>query len=75
MIRSEVARSVGAVLGDLWRESWHLGARSATAVASVTAPDWGAWVPGDIDAAALVSDEAGLRRLLAGHGVSVRSNH
>jgi SPP1 gp7 family putative phage head morphogenesis protein len=71
MIRSEVAKKVGAVLAGLWREAWHLGSRSATAVATMSAPDWGSWQPGDVDAAALVSDSAGLRRLLAAHGVSV----
>lgn len=71
MIRARVASKVGGALRGLWTEAWYLGDRSARAVAAMSGPDWGTWVPGDLDAAALVSDSAGLRRLLDAHGINV----
>lgn len=71
MLGQRVGARLAAVLQDLWREAWFIGDRSAAAMVMQTAVDWGAWQPGDPEAAALVGASAdGFQALLDTYGVS-----
>lgn len=65
------------VLGDLYAEGMALGGRSAASLVAAAAVDWGAWTPGDPQAAKLVLGDdglgAGLQQLLDEAGVTVKS--
>jgi SPP1 gp7 family putative phage head morphogenesis protein len=65
------------VLGDAWTEGYILGDRSAAAAVFGRRVDWGAWIPGDPDAANLVLGHdglgGGLQRLLSAAGIQIKS--
>lgn len=66
-----------AVLADAYTEGYALGDRSAVAMVTGAAVDWGAWTPGDADAATLVLGDdglgAGLQQLLDAAGITIKS--
>ena len=68
-IRDEVTTAVGKVLPDALTEGYALGDAAATAVLRPGPADWGAWVPGDVEAARKVADAEGLQNLLSSYGV------
>lgn len=71
--REAVTEALQRVLGRLWPEAWVLGEKSAQAiVAGVGDVDWGAWTPGDYEAAQEVAGP-GLRQLLAEAGIRIKS--
>jgi hypothetical protein len=71
--REAITAALRRVLDRLWPEAWVLGEKSAEAlVAGVEDVDWGAWKPGDYEAAEQVAGP-GLRQLLAETGVRIKS--
>lgn len=60
------------ILPRLYAEGWVLGQQAATALTSATAVDWGAWTPGDWEAAEAIAG-AGLRELLGDAGIQIKS--
>jgi SPP1 gp7 family putative phage head morphogenesis protein len=71
--RQAITSALQRVLGRLWPEGWVLGQRSADAIlAGVDDVDWGAWTPGDWEAAQEIAGP-GLRQLLAETGIVIRS--
>lgn len=71
--RMAIISALERVLGRLWPEGWVLGQKSADAVlAGVQDVDWGAWTPGDYEAAEQIAGP-GLRQLLAESGIVIRS--
>lgn len=75
--RSALTDALRAVLNDVWTEGYVLGDRSAAAMVTGQAADWGGWTPGDPDAANLVLGHdgigGGLQRLLSDAGVQIKS--
>lgn len=69
-IRNIMAAAMRRALGPLWTEGYALGRASAVSVVTGLL-DWGNWEPGDVDAAALVADGPGLKRLLEQWGINV----
>jgi hypothetical protein len=68
-----LADALRSVLPDAWTEGWALGQQSAQALAADLADvDWGGWSPGDVEAAIEVAGP-GLRQLLAGQHVTIKS--
>lgn len=66
-----------AVLNEAYTEGYAIGDRSAIAMVTGAAVDWGAWIPGDPDAARLVLGDdglgAGLQQLLDNAGIRIKS--
>ena len=69
-IRNIIAAAMRRALGPLWTEGYALG-RASAVEATTGLLDWGGWEPGDVDAAALVADGPGLKRLLEQWGINV----
>ena len=69
-IRNIMAAAMRRVFGPLWTEGYALG-RASSLHATTGLLDWGGWEPGDVDAAALVADGPGLKRLLEQWGINV----
>lgn len=69
--------ALSAVLGDLYTEGMLIGARSSVAALTGSRADWGAWTPGDPQAANLVLGYDGLgdglRRMLAAQDITIKS--
>lgn len=76
-VRNALYDALRAVLGDAWTEGYVLGDRSAAAAVTGHAVDWGAWTPGDPDAANLVLGHdglgGGLQRMLSAAGIQIKS--
>ena len=76
-VRAVLAAALGAVLTDAWTEGYVLGDRSAAAMVTGHRVDWGAWTPGDPQAASLVLglDGAGdgLAQMLRASGIRIKS--
>jgi hypothetical protein len=71
--RDAITRALQAVLPRAWTEGWVLGEKSAQAVvARLETADWGAWKPGDWEAARAVAGD-GLRQLLEQADVEIKS--
>jgi len=72
-VRQQLVDAFRAVLTNAYTEAYVLGDRSAQAMVNGAAPDWGAWTPGDPDAANLVLGfdglGAGLQQMLAAQGI------
>lgn len=69
-VRQAVEDSLGGILQDALTEGYALGQQAAIAMVTETdAVDWGAWVPGDAEAAAKVADAQGLSDLLSDYGI------
>ncbi|MEV7006839.1 phage minor head protein [Streptosporangium sp. NPDC051022] len=79
-IVGRLVKALGRFLRRLWTEAWHIGTVAAQAALqraeAVSSPvDWGAWTPGDPEAAArLYSGHRGLQDLLDRDGIdTIRS--
>lgn len=70
--RAAITRALRAILGRLWTEAWVLGQRSAGALTGPEPVDWGAWKPGDYEAAEAIAGP-GLRQLLDNAGITIKS--
>ena len=71
--REAITTALSRLLPQAWTEGWVLGQQSAEAVtAGVTDVDWGAWTPGDYEAAAAIAGP-GLRQLLGNAGIVIQS--
>ena len=71
--REAITSALRRVLGRLWPEGWVLGQKSADAILEGTGDvDWGAWTPGDWEAAQEIAGP-GLRQLLAEAGIVIKS--
>lgn len=75
--RAVLVAILTAVLTDAWTEGYVLGDRSAAAMLVDHRIDWGAWTPGDPEAANLVLGLTGagdgLQQLLDASGVRIKS--
>jgi len=68
-----ISKGLQGVLTQLWTEGWVLGNRSALAAVDKLADvDWGAWTPGDYEAAQQIAGP-GLRQLLADQNIRIKS--
>jgi SPP1 gp7 family putative phage head morphogenesis protein len=76
-VRGAIAHAFHDALTNLYAEAYLLGDRSAQAMVDGSAADWGAWTPGDPQAADLVlgSDGLGegLQRLLSASDITIKS--
>lgn len=78
--RDAIMAVLARILPGAWTEGWALGQQGAIASAAsrsgpsatVPAVDWGAWEPGDVEAAFQVAG-SGLRDLLASQEVNIKS--
>jgi SPP1 gp7 family putative phage head morphogenesis protein len=71
-IQQLLQTQLGQVLRGLWTEGWHIGNQSAKSlIAGLPDVDWGDWVPGDPEAAALDDSAGSLMRLLNGYGINM----
>ena len=76
-IHGAIARAFHDVLTDIYTEAYVLGGRSAQAMVDGTGADWGAWVPGDPQAASIVLGVdglgEGLQRMLNASDITIKS--
>lgn len=76
-VLGQLVEAFRAVLTNAYTEAYVLGDRSAQAMINGAAPDWGAWTPGDPDAANLVLGfdglGAGLQQMLAAQNITIKS--
>jgi SPP1 gp7 family putative phage head morphogenesis protein len=76
-VARDLAEALAEVLADAYTEGWLIGDRSAVAVVTRTTVDWGAWEPGDPDAARLIlggaGNGSGLAQLLDEAGITIQS--
>ena len=70
--RAAITSALQRVLTRLWTEAWVLGQRSAGALTGPEPLDWGAWKPGDYEAAEQIAGP-GLRQLLDNAGIQIKS--
>lgn len=70
--REAITRALTAVFRRLYPEGWALGQRAAQALVSGLEVDWGAWTPGDHEAAEAIAGP-GLRQLLDNAGIQIKS--
>lgn len=70
-VTGRIVTALKAALTRLWTEAWHLGHASATATVHGGPVDWGAWTPGDHEAAGkLTAGARGLQNLLDTYGIA-----
>lgn len=70
--RAAITGALQRILTRLWTEAWVLGQRSAGALTGPEPVDWGAWKPGDYEAAEAIAGP-GLRQLLDQADVTIKS--
>lgn len=69
-----VTATMRGVIRDIYRDGWVIGDRSALAMVTDTTADWGAWTPGDTEAAlAILAGDQSLENLLAASDVTINS--
>jgi SPP1 gp7 family putative phage head morphogenesis protein len=76
-VRGAIAHAFQDALTGAYAEAYALGGRSAQAMVDGVAPDWGAWMPGDPQAADLILGADGLgdglRRMLSAQDIQIKS--
>lgn len=69
-----VNATMRGIIRDIYCDGWVIGDRSALAMVTDTTADWGAWTPGDTEAAlAILAGDQSLENLLAASDVTINS--